>query len=144
MSTLQRAAKRLSLAWTPGHTTHRHCGSGAGYRLSPFRQNGAGGQWHFSGARSSRWAPFGLTLIYGILNFANIAHGDYMTVGAYLALFMVGSVLPAVGIEGQGSRPVYLRLSRCCIALPVAVAVVVAGAIVPWTWRFIVHSASGV
>ena len=29
----------------------------------------------------------GLTLIYGILNFANFAHGDLMALGAYLALF---------------------------------------------------------
>ena len=29
----------------------------------------------------------GLTLTYGILNFANFAHGDMMTLGAYFALF---------------------------------------------------------
>jgi len=29
----------------------------------------------------------GLTLIYGILNFANFAHGDLMALGAYLVLF---------------------------------------------------------
>jgi branched-chain amino acid transport system permease protein/neutral amino acid transport system permease protein len=37
----------------------------------------------------------GLTLIYGILNFANFAHGDLMALGAYLALFLrVGLALP--------------------------------------------------
>src|SRR4029450_7357096 len=37
----------------------------------------------------------GLTLIYGILNFANFAHGDLMALGAYLALFFrVGLALP--------------------------------------------------
>lgn len=37
----------------------------------------------------------GLTLIYGILNFANFAHGDLMTLGAYLALlFKVQLELP--------------------------------------------------
>lgn len=37
----------------------------------------------------------GLSLTYGILNFANFAHGDTMTVGAYLAfLFKVGLGLP--------------------------------------------------
>jgi len=35
----------------------------------------------------------GLTLTYGILRFANFAHGDLMTVGAYVTLFFV-SVLP--------------------------------------------------
>ena len=29
----------------------------------------------------------GLTLVYGILKFANFAHGDLMTAGAYLAFF---------------------------------------------------------
>ena len=37
----------------------------------------------------------GLTLIYGILNFANFAHGDLMTLGAYLVLFFkVSLALP--------------------------------------------------
>ena len=37
----------------------------------------------------------GLTLIYGILNFANFAHGDLMALGAYLALFFkVSLALP--------------------------------------------------
>ena len=71
----------------------------------------------------------GLTLIYGILNFANVAHGDYMTLGAYLALFMVGSVLSALGIEGQGLGPFTFGYPLL-LALPVAVAVVAVGAIV--------------
>src|SRR5690606_42088788 len=32
----------------------------------------------------------GVSLIFGILRFANFAHGDMMTVGAYLALVVVG------------------------------------------------------
>jgi branched-chain amino acid transport system permease protein len=40
----------------------------------------------------------GLTLIYGILRFANFAHGDLMTAGAYVALFMVTGPLSWVGI----------------------------------------------
>ncbi len=31
----------------------------------------------------------GLSLLFGILRFANFAHGDMMTVGAYLALVFV-------------------------------------------------------
>ena len=34
----------------------------------------------------------GLTLVFGILKFANFAHGDLMTGGAYLAFFFVNSV----------------------------------------------------
>jgi branched-chain amino acid transport system permease protein/neutral amino acid transport system permease protein len=47
----------------------------------------------------------GLSLVYGILNFANIAHGDYMTWGAYIALFFVATAFPAMGIEGEGLGP---------------------------------------
>ncbi len=36
----------------------------------------------------------GLTLTYGILRFANFAHGDMMTLGAYLALIFVGLNIP--------------------------------------------------
>src|SRR5690606_2992343 len=35
----------------------------------------------------------GVTLIYGVLKMSNFAHGDYMTVGAYLGFAVVG-VLP--------------------------------------------------
>ncbi len=40
----------------------------------------------------------GLTLIYGIVNFANFAHGDLMTLGAYIVFFLVTAALPALGI----------------------------------------------
>ena len=71
----------------------------------------------------------GLTLIFGILNFANIAHGDYMTMGAYITLFIVGSLLPQVGVEGSGLGPFTFGYSLL-IALPVTVAIVALGAIV--------------
>ncbi|MFH1287997.1 MAG: branched-chain amino acid ABC transporter permease [bacterium] len=38
----------------------------------------------------------GLTLTYGILKFANFAHGDIMAVGAYLCLFFLGLELPFI------------------------------------------------
>ena len=31
----------------------------------------------------------GLSLVFGIIRFANFAHGDLMSTGAYIALFMV-------------------------------------------------------
>ena len=34
----------------------------------------------------------GLSLLFGILRFANFAHGDMMTVGAYLALVFVAGL----------------------------------------------------
>lgn len=36
----------------------------------------------------------GLTLVYGILRFGNFAHGDTMSLGAYLALLFVGLHVP--------------------------------------------------
>ncbi len=49
----------------------------------------------------------GLTLVYGILRLANFAHGDYLTIGAYLAYFfsfnlgmgMVPSFIAAVAVS---------------------------------------------
>lgn len=44
----------------------------------------------------------GLTLVYGILRFAHFAHGDFMTLGAYVALFLHSDLLPILGIpEGK-------------------------------------------
>ncbi len=83
----------------------------------------------------------GLTLVYGILNFANIAHGDYMTLGAYVTLFLVGSsqtdtatwaargIFPALGIESEAGLGPFTFGYPVLVALPVAVAVVAAGAI---------------
>jgi branched-chain amino acid transport system permease protein/neutral amino acid transport system permease protein len=36
----------------------------------------------------------GLTMVYGILKFANFAHGDTMSLGAYLALLFLGLHIP--------------------------------------------------
>ena len=41
----------------------------------------------------------GLTLVYGIVRLANFAHGDLMTAGAYIALFLVTG-LAAIGFPG--------------------------------------------
>ena len=73
----------------------------------------------------------GLTLIYGILNFANFAHGDLMALGAYLALFFkVSLALPmwlafvlamlctavlGVGLDWIWFRPLRQRRARAAI-----------------------------
>lgn len=128
MSTLQHTAKRISLAWTPGHTAVAIVVVALAAGFLPFVKMGLVVNGIFLGAIIALGAV-GLTLIYGILNFANVAHGDYMTLGAYLALFMVGSVLSAVGIEGQGLGPFTFGYPLL-LALPVAVLVVAIGAIV--------------
>jgi branched-chain amino acid transport system permease protein len=40
----------------------------------------------------------GLTLLYGILRFAHFAHGDLMTLGAYVVLLLNVELLPGLGI----------------------------------------------
>ena len=47
----------------------------------------------------------GLTLLYGILRFAHFAHGDLMTLGAYLVLLLNAELLPAAGIPERRWGP---------------------------------------
>ena len=47
----------------------------------------------------------GLTLIYGIANFGNFAHGDLMTLGAYVAFLMVNTIFPALGLVDEPIGP---------------------------------------
>lgn len=47
----------------------------------------------------------GLSLVYGILRFANFAHGDFMTAGAYVALFMVAGPLAWLGVSDHPLGP---------------------------------------
>ena len=85
---------------------HRcHCGRGAGDRPAAGREDEPGGQRHIRGGYHRSWRNRPYPWCTGILNFANIAHGDYMTIGAYVTLFVVGSVLPLAGIEGKGLGP---------------------------------------
>ncbi len=61
----------------------------------------------------------GLTLIYGILRFANFAHGDLMTTGAYIALFLVTGPLAWIGIPDNTFGPFSIGW-RIVIAFPIA------------------------
>lgn len=47
----------------------------------------------------------GLSLIYGILRFANFSHGDLMTLGAYAAFLVVVDVMPRLGVSGGQLGP---------------------------------------
>ena len=127
MTAVRDAARRISLAWTPGHTTAVIVVVALGIGFLPFVKMGLVVNGVFLGAIIALGAV-GLTLIYGILNFANVAHGDYMTVGAYAALFIVASILPRLGIEGSGLGPFTFGYPLL-IALPVAVAAVAVVAI---------------
>lgn len=70
----------------------------------------------------------GLSLIYNILRFAHIAHGDYMTLGAYVTYFLLTVIFPRIGIEGQGFGPFTFGYPLL-IALPIAIVAVIAVAI---------------
>jgi branched-chain amino acid transport system permease protein len=71
----------------------------------------------------------GLSLVYGIIRFANFAHGDFLTTGAYIALFMVTGVLSWIGVPDSTFG--FLSFGwRMVIAFPVSMAVVGCMAIV--------------
>ena len=120
-------ANRLRLTWTPWHTVAVIVVAAFALGMLPFVKMGLVVNGVILGAIIAVGA-IGLTLIYGILNFANIAHGDYMMMGAYLTLFVVVSVLAPLGVEAGGLGPFTFGYP-VLIALPLAVAVVVAGAI---------------
>ncbi|MBT5773960.1 MAG: branched-chain amino acid ABC transporter permease, partial [Dehalococcoidia bacterium] len=45
----------------------------------------------------------GLTLSYGVMKFANFAHGDFMTLGMFLAYIVIGNLGWAGGTIGPFS-----------------------------------------
>jgi branched-chain amino acid transport system permease protein/neutral amino acid transport system permease protein len=61
----------------------------------------------------------GLTLVFGIIRFANFAHGDLMTSGAYIALFMVSGVLAWIGVPDTNFGSLSFGW-RMLIAFPVS------------------------
>jgi branched-chain amino acid transport system permease protein len=63
----------------------------------------------------------GLSLVYGIIGVANFAHGDLMTTGAYIALFMISWALAWIPDTNFGQLSFGWRM---LIAFPVAMFVV--------------------
>lgn len=63
----------------------------------------------------------GLSLVYGIIRFANFAHGDLMTAGAFVALFMVTGVLSWIGVPDTTFGPISFGW-RMVIAFPISMA----------------------
>ena len=65
----------------------------------------------------------GISLVYGILNFANFAHGEFMAGGAYIALFLITGPVAWIGVPDTtfGSLSFGWRL---LIAFPISMAVV--------------------
>ena len=61
----------------------------------------------------------GLTLVYGILRFANFAHGDLMTAGAYVALFLVTGLFSWLGISDANFGSLSFGW-RMALAIPIS------------------------
>ncbi|MBW2060192.1 MAG: branched-chain amino acid ABC transporter permease [Deltaproteobacteria bacterium] len=70
----------------------------------------------------------GLTLIYGILGFANFAHGELMTAGAYVTLFLVTGPFLWLGVPDSSFGSLSFGW-RTTLAFPFAMIVIAALAI---------------
>jgi branched-chain amino acid transport system permease protein len=68
----------------------------------------------------------GLTLLYGILRFAHFAHGDLMTLGAYVVLLLNTEMLPSLGIPEFKLGPLSFggrMLGALCLSMGVTAVV---------------------
>ena len=124
---MDNAVHRFRVAWTPRRISILIAVGALALGLSPFVKMGLVVNGLILGSIIALGAV-GLTLVYGILNLGNFAHGDYMAFGAYVAFFIVNSLLSAIGIEGAGLGPFTFGFPLL-IALPIAVAIVALGAI---------------
>ena len=70
----------------------------------------------------------GLSLVYGIIRFANFAHGDLMSAGAYTALFLVTGLLAWIGVPDATFGALSFGW-RMLIAFPVSMLAVAGVAI---------------
>jgi branched-chain amino acid transport system permease protein len=67
----------------------------------------------------------GLTLTYSILRFANFAHGEFMTWGAYLALVAAGAIGAAIG----GTEPLGMLTFGWPLIAGLAISMALTGAL---------------
>ena len=58
----------------------------------------------------------GYTMVYGIIGLINFAHGDLFMLGAFLALALVGAILPAPGDASLAMTIVAILLATVCSA----------------------------
>ena len=66
----------------------------------------------------------GMTLVYGILRFAHVAQGDFMTFGAYISFFLLGTLFPKIGMDSTGLGPFTFGYPLL-IAIPITAAALV-------------------
>jgi branched-chain amino acid transport system permease protein len=78
----------------------------------------------------------GITLITRVAGISNYAHGDFMTVGAYTAFVVNGTVLSGVGLLQQKIAPLSFGLGLLLALIPAAiVTALLAIAIDQWVYR---------
>lgn len=65
----------------------------------------------------------GLSLVFGIMRFVHIAHGDFMTLGAYVTFFLLTLAFPRIGLSQTGLGPFTFGFPFL-LAIPLAVAAV--------------------
>ena len=82
----------------------------------------------------------GLSLVFGLMRFVHIAHGDYMTLGAYVTFFLLTVAFPKLGLSQAGLGPFtfgYPFLLAIPLAmLAVSVLAVVLDRLVYQSWRW--------
>ena len=78
MIAFQDTARRVRVAWGPGHTAIVIAVVGIAIGFLPFVKMALVVNGVFVAGIIGVGA-IGLTLVYGILNFSNLCHGDYMT-----------------------------------------------------------------
>ena len=127
MTTISQGVARIRTEWTPWHTTAMLLGGTLVAGALPWVKMSLVVNGLFLAAIIALGA-IGLSLIFGILKFANVAHGDYMMMGAYVTFFIVESVLEPLGLEGVGLGPFTFGYPLL-IALPIGAAIVAGGSI---------------
>ena len=127
MATLIQRTSRFGMEWTPWHTTVALAAVALLAGVLPGVKMSLVVNGLFLASIIALGA-IGLTLIFGILKFANVAHGDYMAMGAYVTFFVVEGALARLGVEGAGLGPFTFGYPLL-IALPVGTAIVAGGAI---------------
>ena len=70
----------------------------------------------------------GLSLVFGILKFAHIAHGDFMTLGAYIGFFLMADLFPRLRLDATGLGPFTFGYPLL-LAIPIVAVAVAAMAI---------------
>jgi branched-chain amino acid transport system permease protein len=65
----------------------------------------------------------GLTLIFGILRFANFSHGDLMAAGAYVTFFLITGPLAWIGLPGEPFGTTSFSI-RMIIAFPITLILI--------------------